>query len=79
MKFNVQNDPPGMALTACNQEEANTLCQKFGLAKDGDTITLTRRDKPKPEPEKDDPGMFEVSFVTTPPILKKKKIAREDR
>ena len=73
MRFEIQNDPPGMVLTACSQEEAKTLCQRFGLAKDGDTITLTRRNKPIPEPKNDDPELFEVSFIADPVIRKPKK------
>jgi len=68
MKFHTQDDPPRMVLTASDKSEEHTLRQNFKLAKDGDTITLTRCNKPT----QDNPDAFEVSFIA-PPVIKKPK------
>lgn len=66
MRFDTQGTPPRMTLTASQPSEEQTLRQAFGLLKDGDTITLTRRDKPT----KANPDAFEVSYAA--PVVPKK-------
>ena len=64
-----------MTLTSSNPNEAQTLEQAFKLKKEGDTITLTRRNKPTV----DSPDAFEVSYIAPPVIRKPKRIPREDK
>ena len=66
MRFDTQSTPPKMTLRASNPSEEQTLRQSFGLLKDGDSITLIRKDKPTD----DNPGAFEISYSA--PIVPKK-------
>jgi hypothetical protein len=66
MRFDTQSTPPKMTLRASNPREEQTLNQSFGLLKNGDTITLTRKDTPTDA----NPVAFEVSYSA--PIVPKK-------
>jgi hypothetical protein len=75
MRFETQGTPPRMTLRASKASEEQTLRQSFGLLKEGDSITLMRKDTPTD----DNPGAFEVSY--TAPIVprkSKKKIGGDE-
>ena len=74
MRFDTQNSPPKMTLTASSPSEAHTLCQAFGLLEEGDSITLTRKNTATEK----NPDAFEVSY-SAPRTKKPKKKTGSDK